>query len=679
MTPRWRRDPKWKPRRAVEAAAEHAEVETNAAPEAEAVDTTEIADEASLPSVEASALTDLSVPMAAATAELEEAERVEESVASSEAAAPIVEHSDAANAEAAAVAGGDAAEPAAAEIAPAPLDVAAQAIVEFEIAPPQEPVAAADTYELPAEEVAEEPAVVVEEVAPVEHTMPVAAAEPLAAQPEAASVLEAPAAEVAPAETPAANQDEIAEIVEPTAAKEAAHIEVPAELLAPPLVFSSAAPIAEEIHDEPVHELNPEPQGPEVAANRLELLDISQAVRTPGKFSSANPVSDASIESLLAIAEEEDSAVRRSQALKVVPDRKREPLPAAEHETLLQVLHVDGNAVPLQPEITKAASSSSNATFAASAATPETNSATAKAIKRVTPPIVAVTAARPVAPIASASALPHVALRSASQQTAHHDALLGDGDKKYRGLVIIAIFVLLAGCFAVGYSRHIGIEWPWSATSTAATGAKPATPNAQPPAASAPTTPDPSSAAPAIRNPTTITQPNKKSGTAALPDASNVQPDANFEASAPPAAQPASPSFFPVTAPSEGEAPRMMTLPEETVFDSPRVAIRLRQDFFVPAQPGPEWKHNLQRIQVGQALWKTPPPPASQSDAGVVHVRATVGADGVVKNVRPIDGPVALIPRSTDAIRKWRYQPSLLEGQPLEWQGDFSIEFRPAR
>jgi hypothetical protein len=158
-----------------------------------------------------------------------------------------------------------------------------------------------------------------------------------------------------------------------------------------------------------------------------------------------------------------------------------------------------------------------------------------------------------------------------------------------------------------------------------------------------------------------------------------VQPDAQFEASAPPTAQPAAPSFFPVTAPSEGEAPRMMALPEETVFDSPRVAIRLRQDFFVPPQPGPEWKHSLERIQIGEATLKTPPPPASQTDAGTVHVRATVGTDGVVKNVRPIDGPVALIPRSMDAIRKWRYQPSLLEGQPLEWQGDFSIEFRPAR
>ena len=544
--------------------AEQFEIATSAAGE--------ISEEAALPSVEAGALTDLSVPMVAATAELEEAERIEELVAHAEAVASPIEH-----------------------------------------------------------------------------------------------------------------QDEFAATVEPIVASGAAHIEVPAELLVPPRVFASPSPVTQDVSEEPVHELNPEPQGPEVAANRLDLLDISQAVRAPGKYSSANPVSDASIESLLAIAEEEESATRRSQALKVVPDRKREPIPTPVDQILTEIASEspDGlQSMAKEPVVVSAASANTAEPAKSVVSTPEpfvaAVASTPKPVRRVTPTIGAMPLARPVAPIASASALPHVALRSASQQTIHHDALLGDGDKKYRGLVIIAIFVLLAGCFAVGYSRHIGVEWPWSASSTA-TNTNPATPKAQPPAASAPDAPDPSSAAPAIRTPTTITPSSKKSGTTPLPDASNVQPDATFEASAPPPAQPASPSFFPVTAPSEGDAPRMVTLPEVNAFDSPRVAIRLRQDFFVPPQPGPEWKHSLERIQIGEATSKTPPPPAGQSDAGTVHVRATVGTDGTVKNVRPIDGPVALIPRSVDAIKKWRYQPSLLQGQPVEWQGDFSIEFRPAR
>jgi hypothetical protein len=638
-----------------------------------------------LPNVEVSAPRDLSVPMAAATAELEEVERVEESVANSEAAVPLVEQHFAANAEAPAVVARDAAESAAAEVAATPVYVVAQPMVEFEIAPPQEPIASSEMYGSPVEEVLEETSVAAEEAAPVEDELHLATLEATPAEVETASPAEEPIAETAPAEILAENQNETAASADPVVAREAAHIEVPAELLAPPLVFASAAPIAEEIHDEPVHELNPEPQGPEVAANRLDLLDISQAVRAPGKFSSANPVSDASLESLLAIAEEEDNEARRSQALKVEPVRKREPLAPLANQPFTQLAsesakaqpsatakaEVVASVAPIAEEGAKTKIASPDPAAIASPSAP-------KPIRKVTQPPAVAAQARAVPPIASANALPHVALRSASQQTIQHDALLGDGDKQYRGLVIIAIFVLLAGCFAVGYSRHLGIDWPWSSTSTARSENPPA-PKTQPPTASAPAVTDPSSAAPAIRNPTTITSPDKKAGTTPLPDASNVQPDANFEASALPTAQPAPPSFFPVTAPSEGEAPRMVALPEETVFDSPRVAIRLRQDFFVPSQPGPEWKHNLQHIQVGQATSKTPPPPASQGDAGVVHVRATVGADGIVKNVRPIDGPVALIPRSTDAIRKWRYQPSLLEGQPLQWQGDFSIEFRPAR
>jgi hypothetical protein len=628
----------------------------------------ELGEEAVLPSVEASALPDLTVPMAAATAELEEAERVEEAVENSDAAATSIEQSVAA-----------APEVGAEEIAATSLDVAAPPM-EFEVAPPQESIVASEIYELPVEEIIEEPTDAGEESRPVEHVLEPATVEATPAEVEAARAVDAPAAEATPIGISAAAQNEITATVEAVVANGAAHIEVPAELLAPPLVFASAPSIAEEIHDEPVHELNPEPQGPEVAANRLDLLDISQAVRAPGKYSSSNPVSDASIESLLAIAEEEENATRRSQALKVVPDRKREPLPTPVDEILTQIANESpSEQQPLgaTPDVASAASASTAAPTKAIVSTAERVVVAAKPIRKVSPSPSAIAPARSVAPIASASALPHVALRSASQQTAHYDAL-GDGDKKYRGLVIIAIFVLLAGCFAVGYSRHIGVEWPWSSSSTA-TNTNAATPKSQPPAPSAPASNDPFSAAPVIRTPTTITPPNKKSGTTPLPDASNVQPDARFEASAPPAAQPASPSFFPVTAPSEGDAPRMVTLPEVTAFDSQRVAIRLRQDFFVPPQPGPEWKHSLERIQIGEATSKTPPPPASQSDAGTVHVRATVGADGLVKNVRPIDGPVALIPRSVDAIRKWRYQPSLLQGQPLEWQGDFSIEFRPAR
>ena len=64
---------------------------------------------------------------------------------------------------------------------------------------------------------------------------------------------------------------------------------------------------------------------------------------------------------------------------------------------------------------------------------------------------------------------------------------------------------------------------------------------------------------------------------------------------------------------------------------------------------------------------------------GNVHLRAIIGKDGMVASVRTIDGPTILIPAATDAIRQWRYEPTLLDQQPIEMQEEFSIEFRPLR
>ncbi len=354
---------------------------------------------------------------------------------------------------------------------------------------------------------------------------------------------------------------------------------------------------ADEPGELPFHELNPAPEGPAFVAANLDLIDIAHAVREPGKFS-GGAVSDASIESLLAIAEAEESSVQSRSNTSVVPAKK--------------------------PMI-------------------------------VRPPLLA-PRTRPAAD--SAAALPHVALRSPSQQVVPRQEL-ADGDKRYRGLVVAACFIFLALCFAVGYSRHVQLPWT-SAGPQADSSAVSAAPLAK--------------AYPVSSSATAATAP---SSTAAA--SSPVSADSKFTAPPLPSTPTTPPpSFFPVTAPAEGNGPRMIELPEVVVFDSPKVLIRLHQFFFIQPQPGPEWSHSLDRIQIGEPTVKMPPQPATDADWSVVHIRATVGKDGVVQSARPISGPVNLIPRSVEAIQKWRYQPSILDGQPIAWQGDFAIEFRPA-
>jgi hypothetical protein len=163
-----------------------------------------------------------------------------------------------------------------------------------------------------------------------------------------------------------------------------------------------------------------------------------------------------------------------------------------------------------------------------------------------------------------------------------------------------------------------------------------------------------------------------------LPDSAAVAPDPHFSAPPLPAASATPASFFPVTAPAEGSPARMVELPDQVVFDSPKVLIRMRQYFFVLPEPGPEWKHKLEHLTIGDPAAKISPPPAPDNSFSVVRIRATIGTNGTVTNVRPLSGSSTLVPPCLEAIRQWRYQPTLIDGKPMEWQGDFTIEFRPA-
>lgn len=61
------------------------------------------------------------------------------------------------------------------------------------------------------------------------------------------------------------------------------------------------------------------------------------------------------------------------------------------------------------------------------------------------------------------------------------------------------------------------------------------------------------------------------------------------------------------------------------------------------------------------------PPLARQLHrSGQVHVRAVISVDGTVAALQAIDGDPLFIQSSLDAVGQWRYQPTLLNGQPVE-------------
>jgi len=52
---------------------------------------------------------------------------------------------------------------------------------------------------------------------------------------------------------------------------------------------------------------------------------------------------------------------------------------------------------------------------------------------------------------------------------------------------------------------------------------------------------------------------------------------------------------------------------------------------------------------------------------GVVVLECTIGKDGRVQNVKVLRGlPLGLTETAVDAVNKWKFQPSTLNGKPVE-------------
>jgi protein TonB len=61
---------------------------------------------------------------------------------------------------------------------------------------------------------------------------------------------------------------------------------------------------------------------------------------------------------------------------------------------------------------------------------------------------------------------------------------------------------------------------------------------------------------------------------------------------------------------------------------------------------------------------------------GSVEVRATIGRTGHVISVRPVSGPALLASAAMMAIREWRYEPTFIDGDPVETQAEITMVFR---
>jgi protein TonB len=70
-----------------------------------------------------------------------------------------------------------------------------------------------------------------------------------------------------------------------------------------------------------------------------------------------------------------------------------------------------------------------------------------------------------------------------------------------------------------------------------------------------------------------------------------------------------------------------------------------------------------------------PPVATSAGISGTVVIRCIVGTDGSVRQPKYISGPPLLANSALDAVRKYQYQPTLLNGKPIEVDTTVSVVF----
>lgn len=60
---------------------------------------------------------------------------------------------------------------------------------------------------------------------------------------------------------------------------------------------------------------------------------------------------------------------------------------------------------------------------------------------------------------------------------------------------------------------------------------------------------------------------------------------------------------------------------------------------------------------------------------GTVVLHAVIAKDGTVQELQYVSGPPLLMRAAMDAVRQWRYQPTLLNGEPVEVETTISVIF----
>jgi TonB family protein len=135
-----------------------------------------------------------------------------------------------------------------------------------------------------------------------------------------------------------------------------------------------------------------------------------------------------------------------------------------------------------------------------------------------------------------------------------------------------------------------------------------------------------------------------------------------------------------VSIPEAGSPAFWVNLPPETVSASNMVAINCQRSIRVTPLPSTEAGSRTERVLIGKLVSHSDP--FYPSDARSKHIEGTVtlhasfGLNGGLSNVIATAGPSALASAALDAMKEWRYEPTFINGDPVETQANITMVFR---
>lgn len=136
---------------------------------------------------------------------------------------------------------------------------------------------------------------------------------------------------------------------------------------------------------------------------------------------------------------------------------------------------------------------------------------------------------------------------------------------------------------------------------------------------------------------------------------------------------------MPVSGPPDGAS--VFSLVLKNAVQPPPVAVPANNTPPVPARPVA--LHVSGGVQSAKLIFGPKPAYPALAKAtrtmGTVRIQATIGRDGSIRDVQVLSGPALLVEAATQAVKQWRYQPTLLNEHAVEVITEIDVNFTLAQ